>query len=104
VALLMAILLMTGWGYTLTDQAEPDVLALRTQQGTYRITRGSDFACEFLEANQNVYITDGNKLAPAVQDGWSPVCEISVISQVDANPCMTNKQGDCDVKAENESD
>jgi len=104
-ALLIALLLVNTWAYTLTDQVEPDVLTLRTQEGSFRVRPNQEsFGCEFLTANQNVLIVGENLLSPEVLVGWSPVCEVEVLGQVDEWPCFMNEAGDCDVRIENGAD
>jgi len=92
------------WAYTLEDQVDPNVLTLRTRNGSYRIERTAEWACQYIYANQNVQLqTEGEAawLRPASED-WSAWCQITILDQVDPWTCWTNKDGDCDVRVENE--
>jgi hypothetical protein len=93
---------VSPWGYTLEDQNEPEVLALRTQYGTFRVMRTEDWGCGFVEANQNVQIEwhEAHVVLWPQSEDWSPACPAHILAQMDSVPCFMNEWGDCDVWVE----
>lgn len=92
--------------YTLDHPIDPALLILATPDGRYSISP-LDGCDQFGSGDEVLFYSDANgglfmfmpKLSP---HDTRPVanCHIQIVAQVDANPCLENPYGNCDVSLE----